>query len=187
MAQLDSRTISELEELANQIEKFPIGHFANDNTRGIFLLEYWKLANKLVAGIKLLSDESLNSMISDLNTEPREPADAFQLHTKLQGVLTVLRNQLAVVGSGAESSKPFVDLKLIDELRAVVLPKLDLGKLIRMCEELNECFARQNYLACALLIRAAMNHIPPVFGFRRTRPHRPPRRKRSAHIHVPAI
>jgi hypothetical protein len=35
-----------------------------------------------------------------------------------------------------------------------------------MCEELNECFARQNYLACALLIRAAMNHIPPVFGFR---------------------
>ena len=38
-------------------------------------------------------------------------------------------------------------------------------KLIRMCEELNECFG-QNYLACALLIRAAMNHIPPVFGFR---------------------
>jgi hypothetical protein len=166
MTQLDSRTVSELQELADEIEKFPIGYFADDNKRGIFLLGYWKLANKLAAGIKLLSDERLESMISDLNTEPWEPADAFHLHTKLQGVLTVLRNHLAVVASRAASSKPFVDPKLIDELRAAELPKLDLGKLIRMCEELNECYARENYLACALLIRAVMNHVPPVFGFR---------------------
>ena len=165
MAQLDSRTVSELQELANEIEKFPIGYFADDNKRGLFLLEYWKLANKLVAGIKLLSDERLDSMVSDLNTEPREAAEAFHLHTKLQGVLTVLRNHLPIVASRAESSKPFVDPKVIEELRRAELPKLDLGKLIRMCEELNECYARENYLACALLIRAAMNHIPPVFGF----------------------
>jgi hypothetical protein len=68
--------------------------------------------------------------------------------------------------SATNARKGISRLKPIDELSEVVLPKLDLGKLIRMCEELNECFARQNYLACALLIRAAMNHIPPVFGFR---------------------
>jgi hypothetical protein len=41
---------------------------------------------------------------------------------------------------------------------------LDLTKLIRMCEELNDCYARENYIACALMVRAVINHIPPVFG-----------------------
>jgi hypothetical protein len=35
-----------------------------------------------------------------------------------------------------------------------------------MCEELNANYALENYITCALLIRAVMNHVPPVFGYK---------------------
>jgi hypothetical protein len=33
-----------------------------------------------------------------------------------------------------------------------------------MCEELNDAYARGNFISSALLLRAIMNHVPPVFG-----------------------
>lgn len=39
-------------------------------------------------------------------------------------------------------------------------------KLVRFCDELNDAYGRGNYLSCALLIRAVMNHVPPLFGCR---------------------
>src|SRR5205823_11912271 len=37
-------------------------------------------------------------------------------------------------------------------------------KLVRMCEEINICFTGECYLAVAMLTRAILDHIPPVFG-----------------------
>jgi hypothetical protein len=33
-----------------------------------------------------------------------------------------------------------------------------------MCEELNDAYGRANYISAALLLRAIINHVPPVFG-----------------------
>lgn len=33
-----------------------------------------------------------------------------------------------------------------------------------MCEELNDAYARGNYISSVLLLRAIINHVPPVFG-----------------------
>jgi hypothetical protein len=33
-----------------------------------------------------------------------------------------------------------------------------------MCEELNDAYARGNYISSALLLRAIINHVPSVFG-----------------------
>ena len=38
-------------------------------------------------------------------------------------------------------------------------------KLIELCRELNECYSNENYLAVAMLTRALLDHIPPIFGF----------------------
>jgi len=58
---------------------------------------------------------------------------------------------------------PYVDLSRIDELRQLNSSKFDLTKLIRLCEELNKCDANQCYLATAMLTRAILDHIPPLF------------------------
>jgi hypothetical protein len=165
MKPLNRRAISDLEDVAGKIESFPVGYFADENARGLYLLEFWKLANRFVAGVRVLSDELLISMVCDLDIEPCEPREAFVLHAKLLGAITVLRSHLEATAGASVQLKPFVDPKIIDALRDAELPKLDLSKLVRMCEELNTCYSHENYLACALLIRAAMNHVPPVFGF----------------------
>jgi len=58
----------------------------------------------------------------------------------------------------------FVDLKIIEELRSAINSSFDLSKVIRFCEEINSSFSIGNYIATTLLIRALINHIPPVFG-----------------------
>lgn len=64
----------------------------------------------------------------------------------------------------SNSTGNFVDLKIIDELRSARSSSFDLSKVIQFCEEINSSFSIENYIATTLLIRALINHIPPVFG-----------------------
>jgi hypothetical protein len=40
----------------------------------------------------------------------------------------------------------------------------DVTKLIRMCEELNTSWSTGSYLAVAMLARALLDHVPPIFN-----------------------
>jgi hypothetical protein len=62
-----------------------------------------------------------------------------------------------------ESEEMFLDEGNILQLKSTKA-RFDFAKLIRFCEELNDSYRRGNYLACILLIRAVMNHVPPIFG-----------------------
>jgi hypothetical protein len=63
------------------------------------------------------------------------------------------------IGVGA-----YIDLDRIEELRAISSTHLDLTKLIELCEEINTCYSNECYLAVAMLIRAVLDHVPPIFG-----------------------
>ncbi len=41
-----------------------------------------------------------------------------------------------------------------------------LGRVGRLCGDLNSCLVQGNFLAIAFLVRAILDHIPPVFGCR---------------------
>jgi hypothetical protein len=58
----------------------------------------------------------------------------------------------------------YVNKKRITELRELKSPKFDLSKLIRMCEEINSNWRDENYFTVGLLLRAIINHVPPIFG-----------------------
>lgn len=58
----------------------------------------------------------------------------------------------------------FVDLGRIEELQAITSSNFDLSKLIRLCEELNICYANDCFLSVAMLGRAILDHVPPIFG-----------------------
>jgi hypothetical protein len=58
-----------------------------------------------------------------------------------------------------------VDDERIEELTGTKPSGYDLKKMIKLCNELNDNYSRHNFYASAMLCRAIIDHIPPVFGF----------------------
>lgn len=64
------------------------------------------------------------------------------------------------------TSRAYVDPDRINELKALKCKEFDLSKLVRLCEEINVCFATECYLAMLMLTRSVIDHVPPIFGCR---------------------
>jgi hypothetical protein len=61
-------------------------------------------------------------------------------------------------------SELYVDSARISELHEITAPNYDLSKLLELCNELNICYANQCYMAVAMLVRAILDHVPPIFN-----------------------
>lgn len=73
----------------------------------------------------------------------------------------------APVESPLSSEPPayvYVDEARIADLRRLNGTPYDLTKVVALCEELNICYRSQCYHAVAALVRALMDHVPPIFG-----------------------
>ena len=57
----------------------------------------------------------------------------------------------------------YIESTMVLALSELKSEKYDLSKLIKMCKELNDNYSLNNYLACGMLIRAILDHVPPIF------------------------
>ncbi|PCI24257.1 hypothetical protein COB57_05400 [Candidatus Peregrinibacteria bacterium] len=57
----------------------------------------------------------------------------------------------------------FINESRIVELKAISSSQFDLTKLIRLCEELKNAFGKEMYFSTVMLIRAIIDHVPPIF------------------------
>jgi len=64
-------------------------------------------------------------------------------------------------------SEPFVSEKRIEELTSLTSPEYDLTRLLVIIRELNVAYRSNSFMAIAMLIRAILDHVPPIFGFER--------------------
>lgn len=64
------------------------------------------------------------------------------------------------------SAGVFVSPGRIADLQTDAAGFRDVRKLVRLCEELNICYARECYFAVAMLTRSVLDHVPPFFGLR---------------------
>lgn len=64
------------------------------------------------------------------------------------------------------STKEYIHHDRIKELREISSDRFDLCKLLKFCEELNNCYREKIYFAIIILTRALIDHIPPIFGFK---------------------
>lgn len=78
--------------------------------------------------------------------------------------LLAARVQFTSQGTGNAAEFAYVDPTRLIELRAVSSSQFDLTKLIQLCEELNKCYSVECYFAIAMLTRAVLDHVPPIFG-----------------------
>lgn len=60
----------------------------------------------------------------------------------------------------------YVNAERLEELRSIRSDKFDLSKLICLCEELNSNFQNRNYLSVSMLLRATLDHVPTIFGYK---------------------
>ncbi len=89
----------------------------------------------------------------------------FAARQKIIQVLDYLHHQFPSAGIELEPVKElYVSLERIVELEAIPSPDFDLLKLVRLCEELNVCYVRDCFLSVAMLVRAIIDHVPPIFG-----------------------
>ena len=65
-----------------------------------------------------------------------------------------------------KNSDLFVDIQRIKELSKITSKRYDLSRLVRMCEEINDNFLRENYISVIVLVRTILNHVAPIFGFK---------------------
>lgn len=57
-----------------------------------------------------------------------------------------------------------IDMGRLEELRQVKYTSFDLGRLVRLCEEMNTCYTHGAYHGVMVLTRAILDHVPPLFG-----------------------
>jgi hypothetical protein len=84
-----------------------------------------------------------------------------------EAVMQGLRTDHLLLGekrrSATKTVEGYVNRSRIAELRQI-RSMFDLRRLIRLCEELNDCSASGSYCAVASLVRTILNHVPPIFG-----------------------
>jgi len=156
-------------QLADEISEFPLekcGPSDDPDKEYAYVAAFRDIAKRFVGAVKRIGDPDLSSLVASLNTSPEGITDAHELRAELFVVIDSLTEaaQDPNYAANAASNAAFLNADVLLKLKAVQGARLDPAKLVKMCEELNDAYARGNYISSALLLRAIINHVPPVFG-----------------------
>ncbi len=81
---------------------------------------------------------------------------------RIETIRSVLES---IIEANRKLEEEFVSSTRIAELKSISSTNYDLSKLINLCNEINICYANDCLFATAMLSRALLDHIPPLFGF----------------------
>jgi len=165
------KTIEKAIELSNAIMEFQLGNCSpsdDPEKQWAFASSFRDISVRFISLLKRISDQQIEEMLNgiDGNIDTSTISEAHILHSKLVPIIDYL-NEIKDDENYSErmrTNNSFVDEKVLKKLKNIKNPNFDLSKLIRFIEELNEAYKYGNYLSSILLLRAIMNHIPPIFG-----------------------
>lgn len=85
----------------------------------------------------------------------------------IEGAVNHIRRRLALTSTTTGSRKPsYVDELRLAQLRGLTGRVWDFGRLVRLCEELNLAHEHDCHMATAMVVRAIVDHVPPIFGYK---------------------
>lgn len=92
-------------------------------------------------------------------------ASVKEARALVEGAVNHMRRRPAPDNRRSVSTKPhYVDTSRLAELRALTGRAWDISRLIRLCEELNVAHDNECHMSIAMLVRAIVDHVPPIFG-----------------------
>ena len=161
--------IDRLLELADEVEQFKFcGPTDDSDEETAYLYAFKDVAKRFVGAARRVDDPETQTELASVDLGPECIIDAYDLRADLLPIIDLLRHKALDPswGDQASTSKDFVDSGLVARVASLSGQSFNLAKLTRFTVELNENYSRGNYLSCALLIRAIINHVPPLFGHR---------------------
>jgi hypothetical protein len=163
-----SAAVDRILELARDVESFELGRCSPDDAdeQTAYLYAFKDIAKRFVGAARRFDDAELRAALLPLNLNPEFITEAYDLKADLIPIIDIIRDKcLDPTWGQLKSLTPsFIDPALLERIRRLQSKKFNLAKLVRFAEELNENYDRGNYLSCTLLIRAIINHVPPLFG-----------------------
>lgn len=158
-------------ELSQEVLDFPLqkcGPSDDIDKQYAYAASFRDLSVRFVTVLSRLNDPEIEKILgkSDGYIDTNYIVEAHQLRSKFLAVADYLHEienddeYLEKVRSG----DIFVEDEIVAQLRVARNVNFDLRKLIRLVEELNDAYRSGNYISSILILRAVMNHIPPIFG-----------------------
>lgn len=154
-------------ELAEQIENFRFCSPSADPDEQdavVYGLKY--LAKRFIGYARKLQNPDIQNSIREINTDIENNIyEAYNLRSDLQVVIDDIREFLSdSPGEFSALQNEYIDSSLIEELSRIQSKNYDLTKVVQFCKEINGTYSAGYFISLALLIRALINHIPPIFG-----------------------
>jgi hypothetical protein len=126
-----------------------------------YLLINVKLAAKNILPSVLM--ERLDELPTDFQSMEQVRYSRAYLDALAFDIREELENPTIDAATGG-SAQLLISLTLIKQLSAIGACQFDLTILCGYCKEINSSFYHGNVVACMLLMRTVLNHVPPVFG-----------------------
>lgn len=169
---------ADLTALAEHIEKLE-GRFVHSSSSGYFLkTEDQAEFKRIVVEAKSILDAELGhandfslNLIHSINLGSGgflggpSMAAVKEAQQILVGSLNHLRRRHSFGALQKKpSAPPYVDTTRLAELRGINQQQWDMARLVRLCEEMNVANENGCLMSIAMLIRAILDHVPPIFG-----------------------
>ena len=107
-----------------------------------------------------LLDEAEAARLNALDVDVNSIYTAYEARGELDALLADIEAALERADDSAlavDGSAWIIDPGLVERLSSTRSSKFDVAFLVRMCRQINSCFARGNFLATALMMRAVLN------------------------------
>jgi hypothetical protein len=82
----------------------------------------------------------------------------------IRGATRAIQRKQSAPAPQKSNKPPYVDPSMIAALRAIPAGQWDFLKLVELCRELNVNAENESHMAIAMIVRAIVDHVPPVFG-----------------------
>jgi hypothetical protein len=134
-----------------------------DEQTGVIESYRYFLINIKVLTTGLVSFET-KQLLDELKPEKIESIyDVYSSNAYLDAIATDITHDLENVNE-VPGGPHLISPDLIKALREATPNTFDVSRLAEYCREINSGFTHGNLISCLLLMRAVLNHVPPVFG-----------------------
>lgn len=152
-------------KLADEIESFRFCSPDDDPIEQTAVIYGFKhLVKSFIGTARKVKNQEFQEDLQLIDTNIDSIYEVYDLSADVQILIDHLRQIAEDPVEFQITLGSFVNPQIIEQLRLVKCVNFDMSKTILFCEELNSSFDAGNYLASALLLRALINHIPPIFG-----------------------
>ena len=148
-------------DLTEEIEKFTL------QTKVDIFNQYWKRqiitrdSGALYAGRKVPVHKYYWATASFIIGITKQLNEFLHLIDKLIAQSKGFEQKVENVDKGRTT---YIDKNTLLRLTKIENNDFDLSRLISLCNELDDNYSLKNYHSCAMLLRAVLDHIPPIFG-----------------------